>query len=193
MKTAKQIRQESWQALKGNRMMAFVLSIVFGLITSVATSMVVVEILAGGALAIGYAYAMTQLYRKGNYNLKDLFHGFTSDNFVATIGLFIKKRIFISLWSLLLVVPGIIKTFSYSMAEFIMADHPEITSKQALDASRKLMDGKKGKYFLLQLSFIGWELLSILTCGILFCWVIPWVEAAKANFYESIKEEVVIE
>jgi len=76
------------------------------------------------------------------------------------------------------------------MAPYILADNPELSGNDAITASRKLMDGKKARLFCLDFSFIGWIILSVLTFGILFLWVGPWMEAARADFYESIKDEV---
>ena len=75
------------------------------------------------------------------------------------------------------------------MTFYILKDHPELSGNDAITASRKLMDGHKGDLFILQLSFIGWFLLSCLTCGILFFYTVPYYYATEAAFYESIKEE----
>ena len=76
------------------------------------------------------------------------------------------------------------------MAPYILMDHPEMTGGEAITASKNLMKGKKWKLFCLEFSFIGWILLSILTFGILLLWIEPWMQAAMAAFYESIKDEV---
>ena len=190
MKTTKEYRMEAKAAMKGNWGMGIALFLVFGLIYCAATGTLIGAILLDGALMVGVAYAMVQLFRRGNLELGDLFYGFQGPKFSATIGLAIKTGIFTFLWSLLFCIPGIVATFSYSMAPYILADHPEMTGGQAITASKNLMKGKKGKLFCLQLSFIGWILLSCLTFGIGFLWVGPWMSAATAAFYESIKDEV---
>ena len=190
MKTSKEYRVQSKAALKGNWGMAIAITLVYALLTGACAATVVGAILLTGALAVGYAYAMFMIFRRGNYDLSDLFYGFKSPKFSATIGLAIKMSIYLLLWSMLFVVPGIIKTFSYSMAPYILADHPEMTGGEAITASKNLMKGKKWKLFCMEFSFIGWILLSFLTFGILFLWVGPWMAAAEADFYESIKDEV---
>lgn len=105
----------------------------------------------------------------------------------AILGLLIS--IYTFLWSLLFFIPGIIKSISYSMAYYIMIDNPSITATEAINRSRKMMYGHKMQYFVLQLSFIGWILLSSLTCGILLLWVMPYMRAASTNFYMAIKGE----
>ena len=95
--------------------------------------------------------------------------------------------LFIFLWSLLLYVPGIIKACSYSQAMYIVAENPEIGAREAIDQSKAMMEGHKMEYFLLVLSFIGWALLGALTLGILYIWLIPYMQTTFANYYNSIK------
>ncbi len=94
--------------------------------------------------------------------------------------------IFTALWSLLFIIPGIIKSYSYSMAYFIKIDHPEYTATQAIDESRKIMNGKKMKLFLLDLSFIGWYIVGALCLGVGVLWVIAYMQASHAEFYRSL-------
>lgn len=93
--------------------------------------------------------------------------------------------VFVFLWSLLLIIPGIIKTLSYSQAFFLLKDHPEYGALQAISESKKRMRGYKGKLFLLYLSFIGWGLLSFITFGIGFLWLVPYVYTSLAAFYDQ--------
>lgn len=87
-------------------------------------------------------------------------------------------------------VPGIIKQLSCAMTFHILNDHPEYTATQAITESHKMMNGHKWNLFVLYLSFIGWDLLSVLTLGILeIVYVVPYKKAAVAGFYESIKGE----
>lgn len=98
----------------------------------------------------------------------------------------IRTSIFTFLWSLCLIIPGIIKTYSYSMAGFIMTENPEMTAKEAMEVSMKMMRGNKWRLFCLQLSFIGWAILAIFTLGIGYLWLTPYVNAATAAFYDEI-------
>ena len=97
--------------------------------------------------------------------------------------------VFIFLWSLLLVIPGLIKSYSYAMSNFILADNPTMSANDAITASRKMMDGNKWRLFCLDFSFIGWYLLCGLTFGLLTFFVEPYHQAARAEFYESIRGE----
>lgn len=92
------------------------------------------------------------------------------------------------LWSLLFLIPGIIKGFSYSMAFFVFNDHPDWTPKECIDESKRIMNGHKMNLFLLQVSFIGWYLLGIVTCGLAFIYISPLLSVTIANFYNVIKD-----
>ena len=85
-------------------------------------------------------------------------------------------------------IPGVVKSSSYAMTPFILAEHPEMTASAAIDASKAMMDGHKMDLFLLQLTFIGWELLSGLTLGIGHLFLNPYRNAATAVFYENLKK-----
>mgnify|MGYP001127432324 CR=1 FL=1 len=100
-----------------------------------------------------------KLYRQENVSLNDRFGGFSnfSNNMVAGI----LVPIFTFLWSLLFFIPGIVKSFSYAMTFYILNDHPEYSATQAITESRKMMHGHKGELFVLYLSFLGWDLLSL--------------------------------
>ncbi len=96
--------------------------------------------------------------------------------------------VYIFLWTLLLVIPGIIKAIAYSQTFYILAEDPTISSEAAINKSMAMMDGHKMDYFVLMLSFIGWALLSILTLGIGFLFLMPYIQVTSANFYLNLKE-----
>ena len=109
------------------------------------------------------------------------FHRF-GDGFLLNL----LTSIFIFLWSLLLVIPGIVAAFSYSMAPYILYENPGMRPNDARKASKELMRGNKWRLFCLELSFFGWALLSALTLGIGTFWLRPYEEAAQASFYRQI-------
>ena len=92
------------------------------------------------------------------------------------------------LWSLLLIIPGIVAAYRYSMAFYILNDNPEMSAKAALDESKRMMAGYKGKLFCLQLSFIGWGFLCLFTLGIGYLWLTPYIQTSMAYFYQNLKE-----
>ena len=114
----------------------------------------------------------------------DLFSQF--DRFGTGFAQQFLRALYTCLWSLLLVIPGIVKGLSYAMTPFILEEHPEMTASEAIKASMKLMDGHKMDLFILGLSFIGWSLLACLTMGIGFLFLNPYINAAYAAFYRSI-------
>lgn len=101
----------------------------------------------------------------------------------------LRMDIFTFLWTLLLIIPGIIKSYAYSMSGFILAENSEMTAKEAMKVSEKMMAGNKWRLFCLQFSFIGWQLLCILSLGIGFLWLTPYMNAATAAFYDEISRE----
>lgn len=96
--------------------------------------------------------------------------------------------LYVFLWSLLLIVPGIVKAYSYAMAHYIMAENPEIKALDAMKKSEKMMDGHKWDLFVFDLSFILWNLLVMITFGIAVIYVGPYIETSKANYYLKLKE-----
>lgn len=145
----------------------------------------IISLIISGPLNLGAALYFLKLTRGHNPQLEDIFSGFK--NFGNAFLLNLLTWIFIFLWSLLLVVPGIIAAISYTMSYYIMNENPGMSSTEALRASKELMRGNKGKFFVFFISFIGWFILSILTLGIGLLWLGAYYNTAKANFYEDLK------
>ena len=96
---------------------------------------------------------------------------------------------FVSLWSLLFYIPGIVKSIAYSMAPYILADNPNLTARQALTISKQITKGHKWELFVLQLSFIGWHFVGMLTFGLAYIWIIPYMSTTTAHFYNYLKSQ----
>ena len=126
------------------------------------------------------------LAKNEDISVGDAFKGFNITG--KAVWLNIITNFFVFLWSLLLVIPGIIKVFSYAAAPFILADNPELTAREALSESKRIMDGHKFDLFVLQLSFFWWYILGAITFGIAYIYVVPYVSATTTNFYNSIKD-----
>lgn len=166
-------------------MMGLATTGVFGLIVAAAGMVLpgLGALIVSGPLAVGLAYVFVKQARDRQViNIGDLFHPFSTD-FGGAFLLGLLKSVFIALWSLLFVIPGIVKTYAYSMAEYIKADHPEYDWKQCLDESRNITNGHKWELFVLDLSFIGWYFVGSLCLGIGDLWVLPYHEATKAQAY----------
>lgn len=153
-------------------------AVTFGAIIAVAL------FIFGGAVEVGYcAYNMNLL---SGYEAK-ISHLFSYFNiFGRALGCRLLRALYVFLWSLLFIIPGIIKTYSYAMAPYVLAAHPDISADEAITESRRLMRGNKGRLFCLDLSFIGWSLLCILSLGIGFLWLIPYISASRAAFFLEI-------
>lgn len=138
-----------------------------------------------GPFALSFAIIYLNITKGINPQVGDIFSGFNL--FGKAFVLNLLTGIYIFLWSLLFIIPGIIKQYEYSMSFYILADHPEMTASEAIRESRRIMNGHKMDYFVLILSFIGWNLLSAFTFGIAGIYVIPYMQATCANFYNDIK------
>ena len=138
--------------------------------------------LVGSAVILGHNkyYIDLVLHNKMN-SVGVLFDRFGI--FFKAVGLQLFMGLFVFLWSLLLFIPGIVASYRYSMAPYIMAEHPEVGIREAVNMSKQMMDGHKGRLFGLKLSFIGWALLSALTFGIGSLWLNPYMNTAFAAFY----------
>ena len=122
-------------------------------------------------------------------NLKELFYAFQNGSFLKIVAAKFLEGLFIGLWSLLLVIPGIIKALEYLMVDYILADNPGIAPMDALRESKRMMKGHKWNAFVLSLSFLGWEILSVLTLGLLdLFYVRPYIEATFAELYLALKQ-----
>lgn len=119
--------------------------------------------------------------------VEKIFEGFNDFGRVFCLGFF--QNILIFLWSLLFIIPGIIKEISYSMSYYIAIDNPNLSPMDTITESQKIMDGHKMDYFILMLSFIPWILLVGITFGIAAIYVIPYIETTTANFYNIVKRE----
>ncbi len=139
-------------------------------------------------LTWGYETLFLGAVRGGEATAKDMFEGYNKELFSRVLTTTLLYYVYVFLWSLLLLIPGCIKAYSYAMTPYILKDNPEMKNNAAIEESMRMMDGHKLELFLLDLSFIGWALLSILTCGIGFLWLVPYMNMACVNFYEDLKK-----
>ena len=145
----------------------------------------------GPALTISIIMVYLNLAKGIKPQFTDSFNGF--EIFAKALLLQLITEVFTFLWTLLFIVPGIIKSISYSAAPYIMAENPTISAMDALDESKRIMDGHKMDYFVLTLSFIPWMLLGVLTLGIALIYAVPYMDMTLTNFYLSIKPQTVEE
>ena len=166
---------------------------IFSVICSAAGSIIVGigAVIVTGPLSFGLNYLFLKQARDNQpMELGDLFKGFSED-FSQNLLIGLMTAIFTALWSLLLIVPGIVKAYSYAMVYYIKADHPEYNWRQCIAESQAMMNGHKMDLFILDLSFIGWMIVGSLCLGVGTLWVSAYMEAARAHFYESIQSYVI--
>ena len=142
------------------------------------------SLLIAGPFTLGLTSVSLNTVRGDQIKIEMLFGGFK--DFTRAFVLMLLNSIFIFLWALLFIIPGIIKTYAYSMSFYILRDNPTMSANDARKLSMQMMHGNKWRLFCLQFSFIGWFLLGVLTLGILLLWVIPYYKTAEACFYTSL-------
>lgn len=150
-----------------------------------ALVMAVAYFILGSVVGLGYArFNLDLVDRQKEPEIGTLF-GYFPHWKTAAAAKFL-QGLFVFLWSLLLIIPGIIAGYSYAMTDYILAEHPELNASEAIEQSKQMMSGNRFRLFCLQLSFIGWDLLCSVTLGIGNLWLRPYKQAATAAFYREV-------
>ena len=162
----------------------FNVGMITGLLAGIATVVIVGNLLKMG----GYRFFI--LNQTAQPGIGTLLDGFRSGHYVNIVLAMFLRDLFTALWSLLLVVPGIVKHYEYLMVPYIIAENPAMDYKEAFQISKQMMDGEKMEAFIMDLSFLGWYLLSAVTCGLLaIFYVNPYVQASFAEMYTFNKQK----
>ncbi len=187
MKRNKDLKGEAWMMLSGNWGMAIAVTLVLYIILIAASSVAGIGgLIIGGAIEWGLVYWFIRFSReKQTPEFGEAFHGF--NYFGTSLAAYVLMVLYIWLWSLLLIIPGIVFAIAYSQTFYILNDNPDMSATDAIRLSREMMKGAKGKYFGLMLSFIGWLLLTMISFGIAGLWMMPYVRATQTKFYEDLK------
>ena len=182
-----EIRRAARYALKDNWTQAVLATLVFSLITAAAGSIPFAGLLVVCPLEFGFMLCFLRLIRGEDSSemVGDQFSVFSK--YGRTLGTSLLMTLYILLWCLLFVIPGIIMSYAYAMTPYIMNDRPDLDASDCIHESRVMMKGYKWKLFCLDLSFIGWAILCIFTLGIGLLWLQPYIEASHAKFYEELK------
>ena len=144
----------------------------------------VIYFVLGGFIGVGYAKFNLNLVDKKNAAFETLFEYFS--RWKTTTIARLLRALYVFLWSLLFIIPGIVAGFSYAMTDYILAEDPELTADEAISQSKSIMTGNKWRFFCLQFSFIGWDILATLAFGIGHLWLTPYKQAAYAAFYREV-------
>lgn len=165
-------------------------NLIIGSVIAIAV-IIIIAMLLSTALSIFFCniilvgekkFFIENTVEKPNINL--IFSGFK--NYKRNLKAMFLIDIKVFLWSLLFIIPGIVKAYEYALVPYILAENPEAASKEAFERSAQLMHGNKWRLFKLEFSFIGWGILALFTCGIGFMFLAPYVSAAMAEFYAEV-------
>ena len=192
------LKTRAKEQISGNVWILFACSLIASLISAAAyivfAKALKIEVLGGMAMILltaPFSMSITMIYLRLADGIRpeisNTFDGFSI--FGKSVLLVVLLEIFVTLWSLLFIVPGIIKAYSYSLAPYILAENPEMNANDAIKESKRLMNGHKMDFFVLQLSFIPWILLVCVTFGFASIYVSPYINATYVNFYNSITEQ----
>jgi len=185
----KVLMAQARQSLEGKWGLAMGTSVVFSLflisLQQIPFVGRIIDLLVRGAISIGFAIFALALSRKQEAKFAQIFEGF--NKFGVGLAATLLQVLFVFLWALLFIIPGIIASISYSMTFYIIAENDKIGPLQAISKSKEMMDGNKWKLFCLQFRFLGWTLVCVLTLGIGFLWLIPYMMVSGAQFYDDLK------
>ena len=180
-----ELKNRAKQSLTGNWGAAILGLVIYGAIVSLLSTTGVGSFVTG-LVSLGYISLYLSLLRGKTPTFEGSISAITENigtKFVSTL----LVMLYTFLWSLLFIIPGIVKSYSYAMTPYILLDRPELSATDAIKESEKMMNGHKMELFILDLSFIGWILLSILTCGVLVLYVEPYMMATRSAFYLELK------
>ena len=187
------LKSSAQQQIKGKIGILFAISLIIGLVTLALELMlsfvpfggIIMTIIITPAFSLSIIRVYLNVAKGITPNVSDAFCGF--DDFWSAFKVTFLVGIFTFLWSLLLIIPGIIKAFSYSMSTYILAENKGKPALQCIRESMAMTNGHKMELFVLGLSFIGWMLLCCVTFGLALIWVGPYMQTTLANAYNSLK------
>lgn len=193
MKSRAEIKMQAKQVLRNNYGTALVMTILYAVAMAglSAVSFGIASVILAGPLAVALGWSMLCLYRGVACGVGDALNR-SFDNVGRKIGGYLWMQLWVFLWSLVFIIPGIVKALSYAMTPYILADMPNVSAKDALRLSMRMMDGHKGELFVFYLSYIGWAILSSFTLGLLhLLYVGPYMQIAAAGFYDEVKQDAI--
>ncbi|MGD9887207.1 MAG: DUF975 family protein [Bacilli bacterium] len=183
-----EIKKSAFSKLSGNYGNVIVAILLISILIGVTTATAVGPFIIIGPLCAGLFLMTLNIVRKQPLKVEMIFSKFSE--FGRYLVWYLLSSIYTFLWSLLFLIPGFVKSYSYALAPYLMLDNPELAGQDAITKSRELMNGHKMDLFLLDLSFIGWIILSMFTFGILLLWIMPRMLVARAEFYNRLVGKV---
>lgn len=182
MKSNYEIKTEARLALKGK----WIQPVLTQLVQSLINGGCLIEIFLANPIAVGAKNAYRRLLHDDEEVFGNTFNGAFNGDYTHRVLSMLLRDVYLILWSLLLILPGIVKSYSYAFVPYLVEDEPELDADSCIHRSRELMAGHKWDLFCLDLSFIGWFVLCLLTAGIGFLWLAPYVKTSHAIFYEDL-------
>ena len=194
-----ELKTKAKSQIRGKIGILFVITLIISLISGVAGAIlsfipagsVISSVIITPAFVISVIRVYLNLVNGVQPSVGDAFSGF--DDFWSAFKVTFLVGLFTFLWSLLFIIPGIIKSFSYSMSTYILAENKGKKALDCINESKAITNGHKMDLFVLGLSFIGWGFLCTITFGIAAIWVVPYMNATYANAYNSLKPSVIVE
>lgn len=197
------LKQKAKESLQGKYGEAILVVLISGLITGFGSAIYefgvhfenlflilfgeLLSFIASGFITFGSLSFYLKVARGEEVEFNELFK--KTNLLIPYILISLLTGIFTLLWSFLFIIPGIIAAISYSQTMLIVLENPNIDVMEAIKKSKELMQEHKMDYFLLNLSFIGWGILGLFTCGILYFWLIPYITVTQMHFYDALLEE----
>lgn len=198
MKSNSEIRRAAFDLLQGQWGSGIAVAVITFVFSAMASGVayeysgiqLLISLLLIAPLSFGVTFHFLRWVKTGTgEGPKGMWDGFTQTYYKQVVILALLETIYLILWFLLLIVPGIIKSYSYAMSSYILAENPEISGEEAICRSMRMMEGYKMKLFLMDLGRIGLMLLSLPLLGIPLLWICPYYATAFAKFYTELKAE----
>ena len=191
MRTNQEIRQDVSAMLKGKWSVAVLVALVFGVIASFTSCSFPLVLFVYAPMSLGFVKMMIG-YVRGTQRMEveGIFSAFNSTCYWKSMGLYLLQGIYTILWTLLFIIPGIVKYCSYFFAPYILADNPTMTAEESICRSMQIMEGHKMQLFLMLLGYTALAMLSSILLFIPMLWIMPYYQVALAKFYEEVKHSV---
>lgn len=197
MISRQELKAQAKAQMEGKFGMIFICLILYYVISSAVSMLILLDYVIPflGTIAIyfvlapvmmGYIRLYLEITYGGEPNPEFLIGEFKG-RWLSSASLYLLTLLYTFLWSLLFIIPGIVKAYSYSMAPYILAENPHMTANEAITESRRIMDGRKWEFFVLNLSFFPWMMLGVITCGLAYIYITPYMQLTFTNYYHNIK------
>lgn len=171
----------------GSRYMIFLT--ILGFVAAVTLLLIVLKIFVGNPVEVGKNRFFMESRELGrSAGIEKAFWVFKSGHYMNVVKIMFLRDLYTGLWYLLLIIPGIIKSYEYTMISYILSENPEANTKEVFIATKEMMDDSKFQLFCLELSFIGWYLLGVLLCLVGVVFVIPYEQASIAEVYAMLRK-----